>query len=136
LPEYQGWNAHQVHEESGELFDTATALALEMGLNIVHDATMKTEAKAVNLVKKFAAAGYLVQAHYMHLPRQEAAKRALARFMTSKNDGSGRYVPLKVVLDMTTNEASFDQIWPLAQSWSFRDHDVPLGEEPRLIASG
>src|SRR5262249_18534158 len=40
LPEYQGWNAGQLHEESDRLVSMAQDMAMELGLNIVHDATM------------------------------------------------------------------------------------------------
>lgn len=130
LPEYEGWNAHQVHEESGELFDEITRQARELGLNIVHDATMKTAGKAVALAKGFKEDGYRVAAHYMHLPRQEAAKRAVARFLGKTN----RYVPVEVVLSNTGNEQSFDEVKKIADQWSFRDNNVPKGQEPKLIS--
>lgn len=132
IPEYEGWNAHQVHEESGELFDKITDLAQELGLNIVHDATMKTGHKAVALVKRFNDARYDTEAHYMHLPRQEAAKRAVGRFLGGGE--KGRYVPIDVVLGNTTNETSFDQVKHLVSKWSFRDNNVPKGEKPILIS--
>ena len=132
LPEYEGWNAHQVHEESSKLFDDITDLAQEFGLNVCHDATMKTGKKAVELVKRFKDAGYRTEAHYMHLPRQEAAKRAVARFI---NGGEkGRYVPVDVVLSNTSNEASFDSVKSLVDKWSFRDNNVPKGGKPILIS--
>lgn len=134
LPEYEGWNAHQVHEESSALFEKITDLAQQFGLNICHDATMKTSKKAVDLVKRFKAAGYRTEAHYMHLPRQEAAKRAVKRFL----DGGekGRYVPVDVVLSNTSNEASFDAVTSLVDRWSFRDNNVPKGSKPILISEG
>lgn len=132
LPEYEGWNAAQVHEESGDLFDRITALAKDLGLNIVHDATMKSEEKAVALVKGFKNEGYRVEAHYMHLPRQEAAKRAVARFLGKTQ----RYVPVEVVLSNTGNEKAFDRVRQLADKWSFRDNNVGKGEEPILISEG
>ncbi|HKT52858.1 MAG TPA: zeta toxin family protein [Caulobacteraceae bacterium] len=132
LPEYDGWTAAQVHEEAGELFDDATAFARQMGLNVVHDATMKTAKKAVDLAQKFKDMGYRVEAHYMHLPRQEAAKRAVDRFLGPTQ----RYVPPDVVLGMTTNEDSFDQVRKLADKWSFRDNNVPRGHDPILISDG
>lgn len=131
-PEFEGWNAFQVHEESSELFDQITDLAQKMGLNIVHDATMKTGHKAVALVKRFNEAGYATEAHYMHLPRQEAAKRAVGRFIGGGEHG--RYVPIDVVLSNTSNEHSFDQVKGLVSKWSFRDNNVPKGEKPILIA--
>ena len=130
LPEYEGWNAHQVHEESGELFDEITRLAQGLGLNVVHDATMKSAGKAQALVKEFKDDGYRVEAHYMHLPRQEAAKRAVSRFLGKTN----RYVPVEVVLSNTGNEKSFDAVRKLADKWSFRDNNVPKGSEPILIS--
>ena len=132
LPEYEGWNAYQVHEESGDLFDRITNIATQFGLNIVHDATMKTKDKAVNLVNNFKEKGYQVDAHYMHLPRHEAAKRAVSRFLGS----SQRYVPIEVVLANTGNEESFDAIRDLVDNWSFRDNNVSKGDEPILISEG
>ena len=132
LPEYKGWNAFEVHDESGDLFDKITDLAKTNGLNIVHDATMKTPDKAVSLVHGFKSSGYSVAAHYMHLPRQEAAKRAVGRFLGGGNEG--RYVPVDVVLGNTKNEQSFDAIKPLVDAWSFRDNNVPRGQPPKLIA--
>lgn len=130
LPEYEGWNAFSVHAESGDIFDKVTDMAAEMGLNVVHDATLKTTFAAVEKVKKFKDAGYRVEAHYMHLPRQEAAKRAVSRFLGKTQ----RYVPVDVVLSNTTNEASFDAVRKLADKWSFRDNNVPQGSEPVLIS--
>lgn len=132
MPEYEGWNAHQVHEESGEIFDTAVSFARIMGLNVVLDKTMKTAQSAIDDVEKFKKAGYRTEAHYMHLPRQESAKRAVKRFL----DGGekGRYVPPNVVLGMTTNEASFDAVKGSVDSWSFRDNNVPKGSKPILIS--
>ncbi|HET8550893.1 MAG TPA: zeta toxin family protein [Gammaproteobacteria bacterium] len=130
LPEYEGWNAAQVHEESSQLFDLLTDMAQDQGLNLVHDATMKTKEKAVKLVQRFKDAGYRTEAHYMHLPRQEAAKRAVGRFLGK----TGRYVPVDVVLANTGNEASFDAVRGMVDDWSFRDNNVAKGTEPVLIS--
>jgi len=131
LPEYEGWNAFQVHEESSDLFDEITERATQLGLNIVHDATMKTEKKAVALVTQFKANNYQVEANYMHLPRQEAAKRAVSRFLGK----SGRYVPVEVVLSNTHNEQSFDGVRKLADKWRFYDNNVSKGDQPILISA-
>ncbi|MCW5602617.1 zeta toxin family protein, partial [Nitrosomonas sp.] len=130
LPEYEGWNAHQVHEESGEIFDRAVEFARSYGLNIVLDKTMKTAKSAIADVRAFKEAGYRTEAHYMHLPRQEAAKRAVARFLGKTK----RFVPPEVVLSNTTNEHSFDQVKHLVDSWSFRDNNVSPGQQPILIS--
>lgn len=130
LPEYEGWNAAQVHEESGDIFDEITSLCAKLGLNVVHDKTMKTAKSTLNDVGEFKKLGYRVEAHYMHLPRQEAAKRAVARFLGKTQ----RYVPVDVVLSNTSNEATFDEVRKLADKWSFRDNNVPQGQQPILIS--
>jgi predicted ABC-type ATPase len=132
LPEYEGWNAAQVHEESGELFDMAAEYSRIMGLNVVLDKTMKTAKSAVSDVHKFKKAGYRTEAHYMHLPRQEAAKRAVKRFLDGGE--SGRYVPVEIVLSNTGNEDSFDQVKGMCDAWSFHDNNVPRGSKPILIS--
>lgn len=130
LPEYEGWNAAQVHEESSDIFDEITNMCARLGLNLVHDATLKTAKTAVKRVQAFKELGYKVEAHYMHLPRQEAAKRAVSRFLGKTQ----RYVPVEIVLANTTNEASFDEVKKLADKWSFRDNNVPHGSDPILIS--
>lgn len=130
LPEYEGWNAAQVHEESGEIFDRLVSAARTLGLNVVLDKTMKTARSSIADVKAFKDAGYKTEAHYMHLPRQEAAKRAVARFLGKTN----RYVPVEVVLSNTTNEDTFDQVRSMVDKWSFRDNNVPHGQQPILIS--
>lgn len=130
LPEYEGWNAHQVHEESSDIANTLISTARLLGLNVVLDGTLKSSKGAVEKVKAFKGEGYRVEAHYMHLPRQEAAKRAVSRFLGKTQ----RYVPVEVVLANTTNEASFDEVRAHADAWSFRDNNVAEGEEPILIS--
>jgi predicted kinase len=130
LPEYEGWNAAHLHEESGDLFDKITKTAQDMGLNLVHDATMKTASKAVALVESFKAQGYRVEAHYMFLPRQEAAKRAVARFLGP----TARLVPPEVILANTGNEKSFDAVKDMVDAWSFRDNNVGRGQQPILLS--
>lgn len=130
LPEYEGWNAHQVHEESSDILETMLTVAKAMGLNVVLDATMKTSKSTLARANEFKGAGYRLEAHYMHLPRQEAAKRAVQRFLGK----TSRYVPVEVVLANTSNEDTFDQVRAIADRWSFRDNNVPQGSEPVLIS--
>ena len=133
LPEYEGWNAHQVHEESGHVLESVMAMAKILGVNVVLDATMKTGKSIEEKVDDFKNSGFRIEAHYMHLPRQEAAKRAVSRFL---NGGEkGRFVPPEVVLGNTKNEENFDKIKSKADSWSFHDNSGAKGEGPKLIAS-
>jgi len=127
LPEYEGWNAFQVHEESSDILEKIEAMAVERGLNLVLDATMKTTTSAVQRIEDKKDAGYRTEAHYMYLPAQESAKRAVGRFMHPGKDGKGRYVPLGVIRKNTSNERSFDAVRHLVDKWSFWDNNVPKG---------
>lgn len=130
-PEYEGWNAAQVHEESGDILDALLDYCRSLRLNVVVDATMKTLDGALTRVETFKAAGYRVEGHYMHLPRQVAARRAVDRFCTAER---GRYVPVAVILANVRNEANFDVLRPYLDAWSFWDNHVDIGESPRPIS--
>lgn len=130
LPEFKGYNAYQVHEESSFILDKALSEARKYKSNVVLDGTLKTYETALEKIKDFKGAGYRAEAHYMHLPRQEAAKRAVKRFLGP----TGRYVPAKVILSNTDNEINFDKLLPLVDNWSFRDNNVAKGVPPKLIA--
>lgn len=133
MTEYKGWNAAEVHDESTDIVGKALDKCLALGINVVLDATMKSDKPELfELIEKFKEAGYRIEAHYMHLPRQEAAKRAVGRFLNPK---SGRYVPVDIVLGNTTNEATFEKVKRLADAWSFRDNNVPRGSDPIMISS-
>lgn len=93
---------------------------------------MKSAQSTVAETRAFKDAGYQTEAHYMHLPRQEAAKRAVDRFL---NGGEhGRYVPVEVVLGNISNEHTFDQVKDMVDRWSFRDNNVAKSEKPILIS--
>lgn len=131
MPEYEGWNAGLTHDESSELVERAMQIARDAGVNIVIDGTMKTPSKAVKQAEAMKDAGYRVEAHYMHLPREEAAKRAIERALGDTK----RYVPPSIVLANTENEKAFDLVRKLADRWSVFDNQVGRGEPPRLVAA-
>lgn len=130
LPEYKGWNAAQVHTESGHIFEQIMGIALALGINVVLDKTMKSADSALADIRAFKAAGYRTEAHYMHLPRRLAAERAVKRCLGA----SKRYVPVEVILANTTNERTFDRVRRVVDRWSFWDNDVACGEAPVLIS--
>ena len=132
LPEYEGWNAHQVHEESSHVLETVLEMAKMLGVNVVLDATMKTGKSIEDKVDAFKKAGFRTEAHYMHLPRQEAAKRAVGRFLGGGENG--RFVPPEVVLGNNKNEDNFDKIKGKVDAWSFHDNSGAKGDGPKLIA--
>jgi len=104
-------------------------------LAIQIEAALK-EASVVARIDEFKKEGYGIEAYYMHLPRQESATRAVQRFLNgeAEKEGTGRYVPVEVLLGNQTNEASFDSIIKKADNWAFFDNNVPKNFPPNLIA--
>ena len=129
IPEYRGYNAFEVHEESSDILKSALIAARKEGLNVVLDGTMKTLSSTENKIKDFARSGYDVEMYYMHLPREKAAERAIGRFMGN----NGRYVPLNVLLDMKQNEENFDKLKKYASKWAFYNNDVERKEDPPIL---
>lgn len=132
LEGYQGWNAKGYHDEAADVLEQALEFAATHKLNVVLDATMNGLESTKRRIKQFIDMGYRTEAHYMYLPRQEAAKRSVTRFISQ-----GRYVPVDVVLDMTENEKNFDIVKDDVDSWSFwSNEDVEQNEPPRFIKKG
>lgn len=101
-----------------------------MGLNIIHDVTLKGSSALKN-VAEFKDAGYRVEGNYMFLPRQEAASRAVSRFLGKGPGARGRLVPPEVILSNVNNEKNFDALKPYFDKWSAYDN---RGKAPTLIA--
>lgn len=132
LPEYRGFNAATVHEESSDILKAVLQIARQSRVNVVLDGTLKSGGSARRLVDTFRNSGYRVEGHYMFLPRQEAAFRAVHRFLGK----TGRYVPVEIVLDNIDNEQNFWELLEFFDVWSFRDNNVARNTPPRLIAQG
>lgn len=133
LPEYQGFNAYEVHEESSDILNKAIQMARDEGLNVVLDATMKTLSSSERKIKSFADADYDIEMYYMHLPREKAAERAIGRYM-DRGTYNGRYVPLNEILDnMKHNEENFDILKKYATKWAFYNNDVPTKDDSPIL---
>ncbi len=136
IPEYEGWNAGEVHEESSYLNKKIKDMAMSLGLNIIIDGTMCYNPKKPDKIKNEMLVakerGYSLEAHYMFLPLQDSCVRAFNRFKTKKGDYSGRLVPTDIMLDMQENEKSFDSVKDIVDDWSFRDNQGISG--PKLIS--
>lgn len=137
LPEYQGWNAAHLHEEGDDIFEDIVDIAREMGANVVLDVTLKSGASAEKRLKTFMDKGYRAQGHYMQLPREKAAARAIGRYAAKDDDGKetwkGRFVPPEVVLTNVNNEANFDNLKKYFRKWSWHNNDVEKGQPPKLV---
>jgi predicted ABC-type ATPase len=130
LPEYKGYNAFEVHEESSDILKKALKIARKKGLNVVWDGTMKSLKSVESKINDFKNSDYDIEMYYMHLPREKAAERAIGRFMGN----NGRYVPLDVLLDMKENENNFNKLKHNASKWAFYNNDVPSkNDKPILV---
>lgn len=117
LPEYKGYNAQDLHEESTDIVEQALRLCKENKLNIVVETTMGSTETAKRRIADFQNHGYKVETHYMFLPIHKAATRAVERFLNGGD--AGRYLPIGVILSMKTNEQNFDKLKEIADAWSF-----------------
>ena len=135
LPEYNGSNASQVHEESTHILKRLTDQARKLKLNHIHDATLKTDKVEDDIIES-KKKGYSVEGHYMHVPREVSATRAVHRYLGKGKDQRKRYVPLDVILSNTHNEHNFDKLKKHFDKWSAYDNNVPKGEDPKLISKG
>lgn len=118
------------HEESAHLADKAIKRAKSMGINVVFDRTMKSPQDS--LIVGFKKKGFKIGIHYMHLPPEKAAERALGRWL-GHGKGRGRNVPVEIVLGNKNNEKNFDRAIKYADDWSIHSNDVPPGTPPKLI---
>lgn len=128
LPEYEGWNAGLLHEESSMITDQIDRIARELGLNVILDSTLKSEGSAVKRMQDYQAAGYDVDGFFVHTTPYISAERAMARAMTS-----GRFVPPEYVLGSRSNESTFDSIKGGMRSWTLIDNN---GSKARVVARG
>lgn len=131
-PPYKGWNAFSVHDESSHLFDIITEAAVSLGLNVVHDTTLRSKS-VEKTIATMKASGYKVEGHYMFVPRQVSAKRAVQRYLGSGPKARGRLVPVQVILDNTRNEQNFEDLKKHFDRWSAYDNQ---GSAPELLGRG
>lgn len=130
LPEYKGWNAAHLHEESADILEFVLGEAKRKKLNVVLDATMNGFDSTKRRLGMFKDDGYRAEMHYMFLPRQKAARRAITRFVDRPN---GRYVPINMILGMQKNEENFEKLKGEVDAYSFSNNDVPFGKLPVLV---
>lgn len=132
LPEYEGWNAWHTHDESDHLVNEAQDRAQRLGVNITHDATLKSAKSAAERVASYKNKGYDLHGYYMHLPPETATRRAMERFGRGGGvEGGGRFVAPEVVLGNTHNERNFDAMIPDFKRWGVYDN---RGAAPRFVA--
>jgi HK97 family phage portal protein len=132
LPEYEGWNSAQVHEEANDIMNRAINVARRARLNVVVDATMSSDS-AVRRLAEFRASGYRAEGHYVYVSPETSASRAIDRF--ERGGDKGRYVPLDYLLANSGNEARFDRMRSSFDEWHVYDNNT-AGAKPRRVISG
>lgn len=134
LPEYEGWNAAQLHEEASDIVALIDGRAAALGLNVVLDGTLKSSS-ILERVKVYQApedSEYEMEGFYMYASPETAAARALNRF-SKGGTFKGRFVPPEVILSNTKNEINFDSMTPSFRRWVVYDNE---GEgKPKLVES-
>jgi predicted ABC-type ATPase len=104
LPEYDGLNAAEVHEESSYLAKVLWQTAMDRRMNIVFDGTLMAYQSNRSRVEKIKAAGYRVEFRAVDVSVMTSLRRAEARFHRGMRDyragtskKKGRYVPPAVI---------------------------------------
>lgn len=131
LPEYKGWNAALLHEESSHIVGLIDKGAAKLGMNVILDGTLKSNDSIMNRVSTYQGAhDYDLVGRYMYASPETAATRAFSRFA---KDGkfNGRFVPPEVILSNTKNEQNFDALSPKFKEWSIYDNN---GTAPKLVS--
>lgn len=130
LPEFKGWNASLLHEESSDVAAEAEARARDLGLNVILDGTMSSESALERRLALYAGAGYKIAGHYMRVTPETSVKRALERFVRGGKDG--RFVVPQYILG-GQNLKNFESTRDRMDSWEMYDNE---GDKPKLVASG
>lgn len=107
LPEYEGWNSANTHEETRDL---VRRLLNEIGdpctHDMVYDGTMTTAASYKPLIEQLRRLGYIVFVIYIQVPKEVSMSRALSRYQHS-----GRYVPPSVIENgFKTGTKAFEEV--------------------------
>ena len=95
LPEYRGWNAGLLHEESSDVSEKMLEpMAIEARHNILFDLTGNNAKKVQNNLDKLAELGYDIHLVNVSAANHTVGWRAWNRFRKEAfTEGNGRYVP-------------------------------------------
>ena len=96
LPEYNGLNAAEVHEESSDLNKMLIAMAQDKGASVVIDGTLANPEKAKKIHENFKGLGYKGSLINVKVKTENSLKRAKSRY-----DRSKRFVPFDVIAGMS-----------------------------------
>jgi predicted ABC-type ATPase len=130
LPDYKGWNAPLLHEESSELLRLTENIATAKGLNVIIDGTMGKYDGLAKRIDRYKDGGYRVEGHFMRVTPETSATRALQRFV--RGGESGRYVPPEMLLAHPAT-ANFEKARSKMDAWEMYDNE---GTKPKFVSRG
>jgi predicted ABC-type ATPase len=146
LPEYEGWNAGALHEESSHMAEGELAdRAIKANHNIIYDITGKNAGKIQKQIETLTKLGYNVHLGNVSLPEHKSLGRVWDRFSKNAfghkdpNSEPGRYVPLnhaagyKEKIDKTYAAL---KTHPDVKRYFQVNTDVGMNEKPKLMEEG
>ena len=149
MPEYEGWNAGSLHEESSWLVEgQATVKAVEDSHNIIFDLVGKNGKKMREMADNLHANGYEIQVIQTRLAEEESAARAWDRGRENSLGSDrpedrkkwGRFVPPEYVYEDVDGKPdnTFEDLksHPAVSNWSAVDTDIPYGSTAPMIDQG
>lgn len=137
LPEYTGYNAALVHEESAHIAENlALKAAMRANRNVLFDGTGKTAAKYLDIARDARALGYDVHLMYSSVESLTSTQRAVSRFlkMVERGDPKPRYVDPSYLLRVV--DAKPDKTYTTMKASGLIDRAVKVdnnGTAPRLV---
>jgi adenylate kinase family enzyme len=146
FPEYQGWNAACVHEESSDVAEGKLfSAALNQNHNVLFDLTGASGKKMKALADKMAKHGYDLHMVHVSVPSYKTSHRAWKRFRNnafneSSEESPGRFVPpayVHIAVDGNPDN-TYEELkkHPAMKSWSKYDNDVAQGSPAKRLDEG
>ncbi len=146
LPEYEGWNAAAVHEESSDVLkQVLQPRAARNKHNVVFDVVGSNTKKTLDTAREFAERGYDIHIVHVKVPTYISAWRLATRFLknsfgrNASEKEPGRFVPPSYALSIgqmpdETYNAFKDA--PFVKSWVQLDNYVPKNTPPKVLDQG
>ena len=137
IPEYaNGWGAHTVREEAGELMSKAFEESLALGENVVVPRIGEPPECVIEMMEAAKQAGYTCHVHLMDLDPNKALGRAMMRFAET-----GEYIPPSEIARynnagmMSLMTRQFMQLThhQLCDGYTLWSNDVAQGDSPVLL---
>lgn len=146
LPEYEGWNAALVHEESSWLAEEMIYfLALMQRRHVLLDLTGTNQEKIGQMAVDMSADNYDVHIIFVDLPAWQSVGRAWTRFQTNPLNRLpgvvfGRFVPPRYVYNVVDGKPALTYEYlkglQAVKSWRRISTDVPPDAPPILLEHG